>query len=178
MKAGKLANTTKEAPSVNELELENRRLLTENVNLKCKIVSKQVTPESFEGNDDKVKFLTGLPSFLTLMAIFQFLAPSLNGRIPLTLNGVERYILVLLKLRLNMPGQELAYKFGISNSSVSNYFLKTVHVMYMKLRKLIVWPDREALRKTMPMEIRKHFHLKVAVIIDCFEIFIIRSMGW
>ena len=30
----------------------------------------KVTKESFEGNDKKVQYMTGLPSFMTLMTLF------------------------------------------------------------------------------------------------------------
>ena len=40
------------------------------------------------------------------------------------------------------------------------------------LRNLILWPDRDALWKTMPECFRSSFGTKVAVIIDCFEVFI------
>ncbi len=43
------------------------------------------------------------------------------------------------------------------------------------LRKLIVWPEREQLWKTMPECFRTSFGTKVAVIIDCFEVFIERQ---
>ena len=39
-------------------------------------------------------------------------------------------------------------------------------------KPFIFLPDREQLHQTMPMEFRKSFGLKVASIIDCFEIFI------
>ena len=35
----------------------------------------------------------------------------------------------------------------------------------------MIWPERDILRKTMPMDFRRHFP-KCVVIIDCFEIFI------
>ena len=37
-----------------------------------------------------------------------------------------------------------------------------------------MWPEREELRKTMPLAFKRNFGDKVAVIIDCFEIFIER----
>ena len=36
------------------------------------------------------------------------------------------------------------------------------------------WPDRDALRKTMPECFQVAFECKVAVIIDCFKIFVER----
>ena len=46
--------------------------------------------------------------------------------------------------------------------------------MDSRLRKLICWPDRDSLQKTMPLCFLKSFGKKVAVVIDCFEIFIER----
>ncbi len=42
------------------------------------------------------------------------------------------------------------------------------------LRSLIIWPDRDSLWKTMPKCFRSSFGKDVAVIIDCFEVFIER----
>lgn len=57
--------------------------------------------------------------------------------------------------------------------------------MRVRLDFLIQWPEREELRKTMPLVFRQNFGLGVAVIIDCFEIFtdrpsslIARAMTW
>jgi hypothetical protein len=44
--------------------------------------------------------------------------------------------------------------------------------MYVPMKCLILWPDREELQMAMPMEFRKYFGVKVSIIIDCFEIFI------
>ena len=46
--------------------------------------------------------------------------------------------------------------------------------MDVRLQDLIVWPERESLRKTMPDCFQQSFGKKVAIIIDCFEIFIER----
>ena len=46
-----------------------------------------------------------------------------------------------------------------------------IDVLHTKLKPLIRWPDRNSLKKTMPMSFRKHFPSCV-VIINCFEIFL------
>ncbi|XP_033731779.1 uncharacterized protein LOC117321475 [Pecten maximus] len=95
---------------------------TENVSLKQQLLDGLAFSEdALRGNDKKISFLTGLPGFLTLMTVFDFI------------------------------------KDDIPES--------------WKLRKCISWPQREELRMSMPMEFRKHFGLKVAVVIDCFEFF-------
>ena len=43
--------------------------------------------------------------------------------------------------------------------------------MDIRLKSLIFWPDRDALQKTMPDCFQASFGKKVAVVIDCFEIF-------
>lgn len=46
-------------------------------------------------------------------------------------------------------------------------------MLYVRLKFLIVWPEREILRKTLPMQFQKNYP-NCAVIIDCLEIFIDR----
>jgi len=46
--------------------------------------------------------------------------------------------------------------------------------MDIHLRDLIYWPDCEALQKTMPICFQQSFGKKVAIVIDCFKVFIER----
>jgi hypothetical protein len=46
--------------------------------------------------------------------------------------------------------------------------------MFVKMKDLIFWPEREQLQQTMPMAFRNAFGLQVTILIDCFEIFIER----
>ena len=81
-----------------------------------------------------------------------------------------------MRLRLNLSGQDLAYRFNVHSSTVSRTFTYVIEVMCTRLKPLIFWPNRDNLRKTMPMDFRKHCP-SCAVIIDCFEIFIERPMN-
>ena len=78
--------------------------------------------------------------------------------------------MVLLKLRLNLSDQDIAYRFGIHQSTVSRNFRKWIDVMYCRLKPLILWPEREILMQTMPVVFKNTFK-KCTVIIDCFEVF-------
>ena len=80
----------------------------------------------------------------------------------------------LLKLRLNSPIEDLAYRFSISSSTVSRILSKWLKQMDLRMQGLIMWPDRDVLQKTMPTCFQESFGKKVAIIIDCFEIFIDR----
>lgn len=44
--------------------------------------------------------------------------------------------------------------------------------MDARLSFVVIWPDHESLQKTMPFCFRLNYGLKVASIIDCFELFI------
>ena len=82
--------------------------------------------------------------------------------------------MTIMKLKLNMPMQDLAYRFNISRSTVSRIFLAWMCVMDVRLMPLIVWPERQDLIRTMPQCFQESFGTKVTVIIDCFEVFVDR----
>ena len=46
--------------------------------------------------------------------------------------------------------------------------------MDIRLQDLIIWSEREELQRTMPQCFKISFGEKVAIIIDCFEVFIER----
>lgn len=77
-------------------------------------------------------------------------------------------------MRLNLPYQDLSEQLGVHRSTVSRTFLSLLDVMHAKLSPLIHWPDKAELEETTPMCFRKRYGTKVAVIIDCFEVFIER----
>lgn len=84
------------------------------------------------------------------------------------------FIITLMKTKLKCTYQDLAYRFGISVSTVSRIFDWWIDVMSTHLQFLILWPQREELMKTMPFFFKQNFGNKVAVIIDCFEVYIER----
>jgi len=129
----------------------------------------------FSGGDDKVKSYTGLPTLEILNNTFDFIAPHSTRRSPQTaLNKFQEFIMVLIKLRLKVPHQDLAYRFGISRFLVSKIFNSWIVLMDIPLSPLTVWPDCKDLHKTMPGCFMDAFRLITTVIIDCFEIFIDR----
>ena len=88
-----------------------------------------------------------------------------------TLQKEDEFFLVLVRLRLGLHVEDLGYRFGISNTSVTRIFQKWLEVMYHRLHFLIKWPEREVIRQNMPMAFKQLFP-KCVCIIDCSEIFI------
>ena len=128
--------------------------------------------ESFQEDDEKVKYYTGISNFNTLMAIFSLVSSAIDNS-HTSLSLFQQFILLFMKFRLNLGDQDLAYRFGVSQSTVTHYLRKWIDVMYVRWQFLVKWPDREQLLKTMHMEFRKCFG-KCVAIIDCFEVFMKR----
>ncbi|XP_072145526.1 uncharacterized protein, partial [Dermacentor andersoni] len=68
----------------------------------------------------------------------------------------------------------LSYRFGIHQSTVTRTVERWLDAAYIRLSSLIKWPEREDLQRTMPMAFQETFGKKVAVILDCFEVFVDR----
>ena len=104
----------------------------------------------------KIKHFTGLPSFVTLMAVFNFIAPLVPNNSGSTLSKFQQFLMVLMILRLNLGNQCLAHRFNIHNSTVSRNFKKWIDVMYLRLKPLIKRTACDELLITMPMSSRKN----------------------
>ncbi|XP_070197777.1 uncharacterized protein [Littorina saxatilis] len=147
-------------------------LREENQSLKELLDAKQMNQKAFEGNDDMVKYYTGLPSFAMLTVLLGIVQPHLPQGNRRVLSPFKMLLITLMRLRLNLPVQHIAYMFGLHRSTVTNTFVETMNVLYERLVGLIHWPDRQSLHDSMPHEFIEAFGRNVAVIIDCFEIFI------
>jgi len=125
--------------------------------------------KNFLNDDAKVHYYTGLPKCALFLSTFEFVMKPFC-------HGEKRdfywrsFIIVFLKLRLNLGMQDIAYRLDISLASVSRLFHATLDVMMIRLAWLIKWPEREELWKTMPNCFRAHYGTKVVAIVDCYEI--------
>jgi len=123
---------------------------------------------SFLFDDSKVQYYTGLSSYLLLKTFELVRSPFIHG---------ERrsyywkcLLVVLLKLKLNLGFQDIAYRMGTSKATVYRQLHETLDVMYTRLEWLIKWPERAELQKTMPNCFRATYGSKVVAIVDCYEI--------
>ena len=109
-----------------------------------------------------------------LMQVFGLCETYISATCNTVLSKFEQFILVLMRLRLNLPLKDLAYRFKISQPTASRIWHKIITIMDQRMKFLIQWPKREILQATMPMDFRQAFGCKVVVILDCFEVFIKR----
>ena len=121
----------------------------------------------FTNDDHKVSYYTGLMNREMLLSVFELVIPFPGSKKD---TYWRSFIITLMKLRLNLGHQDLAYRLGIPISTVSRHFHEMLDIMATRLDFLIFWPDREELQKTMPLCFRPIYGSKVVAIIDCYEI--------
>ena len=96
---------------------------------------------SLKGNNDKVCFYTGLPNHDIFERLYQLLEPLLSKddrRSSILL--FDEFLMVLVKLHLGVPNEDLAYRFRVSTSLVSRIFQKWTTLMSVELKCLVRWP--------------------------------------
>ncbi|KAK9958526.1 hypothetical protein ABG768_010640, partial [Culter alburnus] len=148
-------------------------LLEENSQLKEELDKHRMNEQFLRGDDAKVKYYTGLPSFAVLQVLLCSIMPFLSqGKRKLT--HFQMILLTLMRLRLDLPVQHLSHLFWVHRTTVSAAFQETVCVLYARLSPLVHWPDRENLMVSMPHQFVEAFGKHVAAIVDCFEIFMER----
>ena len=102
----------------------------------------------FEGKHEKVHFYTGLPSFEILMVLFNYLSVVLPRSANTILTPFQEFVLTLMLLCLNLTLNDLGYRFNVSKTTASTVFLKWLDIMFVRLKPLIKWPEREQFWKT------------------------------
>ena len=134
---------------VQSLEQECQALRTENMLLKEKMNRTTLNETSLHNDDKRVNTLTGLSAYSILMTIFHIVAPFLKLKSGLTC--FQQYMLTLMKLRLKLSFEFLAFYSDIDSTTVSKLFKHCISVMHCRLvPSLVLWPDREYLRKSLP----------------------------
>lgn len=85
------------------------------------------------------------------------------------LHPIDQLFMFLHKLRVGSLDQDLADKFGVSQSTVSRNMITWANFMYVILGSQPLWPSRKDIQQFMPDGFKKVFPA-TRVIIDCTEI--------
>ena len=113
------------------------------------------------GDDQKCVFYTGIPESSTFEALFEEIKQDaeectggikdkkIGGR-PRTLRLIDEVFMVLMRLRLGLLLEDLAFRFSISSATCSEIFNKWIDYLVQKLSFLIMWPSRETIDREMP----------------------------
>ncbi|KXJ11353.1 hypothetical protein AC249_AIPGENE26518 [Exaiptasia diaphana] len=143
-----------------------------------------------------VKTFTGLPSTKAFKCIFEYLLPRAQymqywrgpkqtgkeaPKAPVVgtkgrpgpgrkLDLQQEFLLTLMKLKLGLINEDLAFRFMVSSTTVSSVFITWVKLMSKELSVLIIWPSKQQVKSALPSCFKK-LYPKVRCIIDCFECF-------
>lgn len=140
---------------------------------------------NIKDDDAKVLFYTRFNSYRTFGAFFCFLGPAVNSlcyssknvtmvkknRRHRSLPPIEECFLTLVRLRAGLTEQDIAYRFELSQSTVSRIVTTWINFMYLELKQIPLWPPRELIQANMPKQF-KDMYPNTHVIIDATEIYI------
>ena len=141
----------------------------------------QFSIECIEDDDKAILFYTGFPTH-SLVNLLQFFGPSATilcycgkearflGR-QRSLTSLNEFFLTLCRLCLGMKEQDLAYRFGISQSTVSRIVTTWVNFMFYKFREVLIWPSRQVVDYFMPDNFRSMYP-QTRCIVDATEFYI------
>ncbi|XP_049925645.1 uncharacterized protein LOC126405769 isoform X2 [Epinephelus moara] len=108
---------------------------------------------------------TGL-SVAAFHSVAEHLIPLYKGSFQL--DPTDQLLLTLMKLRHNLLQDDLAERFCVSQSVVSQLLSYWIDHMEENMREYIPWLPRETIRATMPQCFKDHYP-GTTCIIDCSE---------
>lgn len=150
---------------------ESQHLRDENQRLKEELKKSRFSYSNVKFSVAQLLFFTGVTS-----VVFDWLCTKMTNSVNLCgkkLSLQDHLLIVLMKLRLGLTNTDLAYRFKVSTTTLSNICRSWIPAMAVVLRPLIKWPSKEATLKHMPKIFKRKFR-KCRCVIDCTEIFINR----
>ncbi|KAF6206914.1 hypothetical protein GE061_018150 [Apolygus lucorum] len=156
------------------LRKDNEWMRDENRKLKLNLKNVSIDEDSLRDDDEKTNFLTGLKNFKLLKSVYDFVEVEIPHSYRNTLPKFSEFVLTLMRLRLGVLEQDLAYRFNVSATSVSCTCSCWIRAMSFKLGRLIVWPERANIQRTLPQDFKSVFGDRFAVILYRFEVFLNR----
>ena len=136
-------------------------------------------------NNEKTRFLTGLPSYALFCSLFDYMQPvierarktsadlevSMPGR-PRKLTCKEEFLAVLIRLRLGLLVEDISARFEVSPATFSRFFSLWIKTLAAEMKNIFPWPTKEQIKSKTPEVFKKYPNTRV--IIDCTEFFIQR----
>ena len=99
-----------------------------------------IDEDFFKHDDEKVCYYTGLTNWELLHCLSIYIKPHLVCTASTKLSPFQQLI-ALMRLWLSLSLRDLGYRFGIHKSTASCVFASVIDILYVRLRKLILWPE-------------------------------------
>ena len=149
----------------------------------------QFSIEMFVNDNHAITFYTSFPSYAHFMICFNYLGTAVNHLVypgsskdidvicrlksQRTLSPKNEFFLTLCRLRCGLMEQDLAYRFNISQATVSRIFIAWVNFLYYRFIELPIWPTKGQVQELMPFQFKQQYP-NTRIIIDATELFIQR----
>ena len=124
--------STLSAQQVKTLQEDYQQRVEElaSLNVKVKSLTGRGFPNEVMIEDDRLTNLyTGLPNLTILMLVFNFVTKGMSESTGTKLTNFQLFTMTLMKLRLNLANFDLAFRFGISDPTVSRTLIKWMFVL-------------------------------------------------
>ena len=82
---------------------------------------------------------------------------------------IDQLWLFLTRVRLGLFERDLAHRFGVAVSTVSDVFITWANYLYIMLGSLPVWPSRDKIKQHIPDSFKGRYE-NVRGILDCTEL--------
>ena len=174
---------------IEHFELENKKLMEENIKLKSHIYNFENVSESGDefcaATGLTVESFNNLPEFLNpgkdscnikFYDTSSRLSQSCDGigspksGPKLKLSSQDQLIMYMTWLKNGFAHSHLAWLFKISKSTVTRYLITWTNFCYFSLGAIPIWPSREVIDSTMPQSF-KNTYPSTRCIIDCTGLF-------
>ncbi|XP_033025647.1 uncharacterized protein LOC117058535 [Lacerta agilis] len=132
--------------------------------------------ESVKGDGKRLRFYTGFDGYPRLAAFLDFLLEGKQGELGSpegsphsALSPDNQLFLVLVRLRLGLLLQDLAFRFHISESTASRYWASWTELMERRLRQIPVACSQRYIDAFKPQQPLRHHDVPL-VALDCAEL--------
>ena len=113
--------------TIDFIDLQEKEFITTNLTvfkLQKEITLLQPGTREWFASNEKVKFFTGLPNVEIFDALFIYISDSITSSSRSALTKYQMVSLTLMRLRLNLMINNLAYRFNVSSSTASSASLE------------------------------------------------------
>lgn len=121
-----------------------------------------LSADSFINDADGLHHFSGLKNYAKFRIVLASLGPAsselqymYNGPAPECISTVDKFFMVLVKLRKHYTNVELSRKFHITEADVYNIFCTWVRFMSLQWRELPLWISRDLARFHAPSDFNK-----------------------
>lgn len=167
--------------------------------LKLQVEISKFGIERFCGSDEDIFFYTGFPNYSTLMACWEYVKPSAEslltwkhartkadkksgGPFPYlhtneekqrfksrNIQPIDQLWMFLTRVRLGLFERDLAFRFQVSVSTVSDILITWTNYLYVMLGSLPIWVSKDKIYQNLPESFKGEYE-DVRGIFDCTEI--------